>query len=117
MTRPRPWRLLPTPTGTPFTFFHAAVLVVTSVVAEYADPALVHALHQLRWPILLGFGGTLVDDLVVFTDPMTNWGHLLALAIGVATWPVVRRWWKATRDARAGLREGTGPAQSATTAV
>ncbi|MFF6785851.1 rhomboid-like protein [Streptomyces sp. NPDC012510] len=199
----RPWRLSPTPTGTPFTFFYATVLVVTSAVAEYADPALVQALHRgsstdvahlvrdpvlvlsasalwvaggiaspyvlgflvvltalerriggwrtagvfllghalatlatevpvglavlaghlpasslhrldygisfgvaasagalagllppwLRWPMLLGFGAMLVDDLMAFTDPMTNWGHLLSLAIGVATWPVVRRWY------------------------
>ncbi|MDX3644359.1 rhomboid-like protein [Streptomyces sp. MB09-02B] len=199
---PRAWRLLPTPVGTPFTFFYAAVLTLTSLVAEYADPALVHALHQgsstdvahlvhspvlvlvasalwvaggvgsvyalafllvltalerrvgawrtagvfllghvlatlatevpvgfavlaghlpesslhrldygisfgvaasagalagllppwLRWPLLLGFGGMLVDDLIAYTDPMTNWGHLLSLAIGVATWPVVRAW-------------------------
>ncbi|WP_408995398.1 rhomboid-like protein [Streptomyces caniscabiei] len=199
---PRPWRLLPTPAGTPFTFFYATVLVVTSLVAELADPALVHALHQgsstdvahlvrtpvlvllasalwvaggvaslyavafllvltalerriggwrtagvfllghvlatlatevpvgfavlaghlpdsslhrldygisfgvaasagalagllppwLRRPLLLGFGGMLVDDLLAYADPMTNWGHLLSLAIGVAAWPVVRRW-------------------------
>ncbi|MFM9583865.1 MULTISPECIES: rhomboid-like protein [Streptomyces] len=199
---PRPWRLLPTPVGTPFTFLYATVLVVTSLVAEYADPALVHALHQgsstdvahlVRtpvlvllasalwvaggvaslyavafllvltalerriggwrtagvflsghvlatlatevpvgfavlaghlpdsslhrldygisfgvaasagalagllppWPrrlLLLGFGGMLVDDLLAYADPMTNWGHLLSLAIGVAAWPVVRRW-------------------------
>ncbi|WP_030038186.1 rhomboid-like protein, partial [Streptomyces resistomycificus] len=42
----RPWCLLPTPTGTPFTFGYAAVLAVTSLVTEYADPALVHTLHQ-----------------------------------------------------------------------
>nr|WP_286252428.1 rhomboid-like protein [Streptomyces graminofaciens] len=199
---PRPWRLLPTLKGTPFTFSYATVLVVTSVVAEYADPALVRALHQgsstdvahllhdpvlvlvasalwiaggvgspyavgflvvltalerriggwrtaavfllghvlatlatevpvgfavlgghlpdsslhrldygisfgvaasvgalaglltpwLRWPIVLAVGGMLVDDLIAFTNPMTNWGHLMSLAIGIATWPVVRRW-------------------------
>ncbi|QFR02980.1 hypothetical protein F9278_33570 [Streptomyces phaeolivaceus] len=221
---PRPWRLLPTPTGTPFTFFYATVLVVTSLIAEYADPALVHALHQgsstdvahlvgtpalvllasalwvaggvgspyalglllvltalerriggrrtagvfllghvlatlateipvglavlaghlpdsslhrldygisfgvaasvgalagllspwLRWPILLGFGGMLVDDLIAFTDPMANWGHLLSLAIGVATWPVVRRW---RRAERAGPAVGPGRGRTATTAV
>ncbi|UUU30949.1 hypothetical protein JIX56_14105 [Streptomyces sp. CA-210063] len=209
ITHSRLRRLLPTPQGTPFTFFYAAVLVLTSVVAEYADPALVHALHQgsstdvahlvrtpvlvlfasalwvaggvgspyalgfllvltalerriggwrtagvfllghvlatlatevpvglavlaghlpdsslhrldygisfgvaasvgalagllppwLRWPVLVGFGGMLVDDLIAFTDPMTNWGHLMALAIGVATWPVVRGWWKAAQVA------------------
>ncbi|WUC14011.1 hypothetical protein OG256_30935 [Streptomyces sp. NBC_00564] len=203
-TRPvpiRPWRLLPTPTATPFTFAYAAVLVVTSLVAEYASPSLVHALHQasstdvahlvrtpvlvliasalwiaggmfspyaigfllvltalerriggartagvfllghviatlatevpvglavlagqlpdsslhrldygvsfgvaasvgalaglltpwLRWPLLIAFGATLVADLIAFTDPMTNWGHVMSLAIGVAAWPLVRR--------------------------
>ncbi|MDX2547375.1 rhomboid-like protein [Streptomyces sp. WI04-05B] len=198
----RPWHLLPTPTGTPFTFTYAAVLLVTAYVAEHADPALVHALHQgtstdvahllrapvlvlvtsalwvvggvtspygvlfllvltalerrigglravwvfalghvlatlatevpvglgvlvgwlpesslhrldygisfgvaasvgalagllrpwLGWPLLVVFGGTLVQDLVAYADPMTNWGHVTALAIGVATWPWVRRW-------------------------
>lgn len=202
--RIRPWRLLPTPTGTPFTFGYAAVLAVTSLVTEYADPALVHSLLQgsstdvahlvrtpvlvllasalwiaggiaspyvlgfllvmtalerrigglraagvfllghvlatlatelpvglavlvghlpdsslhrldygisfgvaagtgalagllppwLRWPLLGLFGGMLVQDLLAFTDPMTEWGHLMALTIGVATWPVIRRWAK-----------------------
>ncbi|WP_326720692.1 hypothetical protein OHT59_15545 [Streptomyces sp. NBC_00243] len=197
----RPWQLLPTPTATPFTFGYAAVLVVTSLVAEYASPSLVHALHQasstdvahlvrtpvlvliasalwiaggmfspyaigfllvltalerriggartagvfllghviatlatevpvglavlagqlpasslhrldygvsfgvaasvgalaglltpwLRWPLLIAFGATLVADLIAFTDPMTNWGHVMSLAIGVAAWPLVRR--------------------------
>ncbi|WP_308812059.1 rhomboid-like protein [Streptomyces sp. MA5143a] len=208
---PRPWRLLPTPTGTPFTFWYLAVLLLTSLVTEYADPAVVHALHQgfstdvahlvgapvpvlvasalwiaggvaspyalgfvlvltalerriggrrtamvfllghglatlateipvgvavltgslpgsslhrldygisfgvaasvgalaavlpwwSRWPLLLAFGWMLLEDLTAFTDPMTNWGHLVALAIGVATWPVVRRWRRAAtaRDA------------------
>ncbi|MFF4275059.1 rhomboid-like protein [Streptomyces sp. NPDC001536] len=199
--RIRPWRLLPTPTGTPFTFGYAAVLAVTSLVTEYADPTLVHSLLQgsstdvahlvrtpvlvllasalwiaggiaspyvlgfllvmtalerrigglraagvfllghvlatlatelpvglavlighlpdsslhrldygisfgvaaatgalagllppwLRWPLLVLFGGMLVQDLLAFTDPMTEWGHLMALTIGVATWPVIRR--------------------------
>lgn len=197
----RPWRLLPTPTGTPFTFGYAALLVVTSLVTEYANPSLVHALHQgsstdvahlvrtpvlvliasalwivggmvtpyalgfllvltalerrlggvraagvfllghvlatlatevpvglavvagqlpdsslhrldygvsfgvatsvgalagllspwLRRPLLIAFGGLLITDLIAFTDPMTNWGHLISLAIGIATWPLVRR--------------------------
>jgi hypothetical protein len=198
----RPWRLLPTPTGTPFTFAYAAVLAVTSLIAAHARPALVYALHQgsstdvahlvrtpmlvlpasalwiaggiaspytvafllvptalerrigglrtaavflaghilatlatevpvglavlvghlpdsslhrmdygisfgvaacvgalaglltpwLRVPAVVLFGGLLVEDLVEFTDPMTNWGHLMAFTIGVALWPVVRRW-------------------------
>ncbi|MFG2604605.1 rhomboid-like protein [Streptomyces sp. NPDC048514] len=44
----------------------------------------------LRWPLLLLVGGTLVNDLIAFSDPMTNWGHLIALATGVASWPLVR---------------------------
>ncbi|MFJ9586339.1 rhomboid-like protein [Streptomyces acidicola] len=196
-----PWRLLPTPTGTPFTFSYATVLLVSSLIADHADPSLVHALHQgsstdvahlvqnpvpalvasalwvvggvmspygigfllaltalerrvggmraagvfllghvlatlgteipvglsvlaghlpesslhrldygisfgvaasvgalagllppwFRWTVLLGFGGVLVAELIEFTDPLTNWGHLLALVIGVAAWPLVRR--------------------------
>ncbi|MEU9911359.1 rhomboid-like protein [Streptomyces sp. NPDC051001] len=206
--RIRPWRIrriLPTPTGTPFTFGYVAVLVGTSLFTEYADPALVHTLLQgsstdvahlvrtpvlvllasalwiaggvlspyaigfllvltalerriggvrtavvfllghvlatlatevpvglavlaghlpdtslhrldygisfgvaaatgalagllppwLRWPLLALYGGMLVQDLLAFTDPMTEWGHLMALAIGAATWPVVRRWYRA----------------------
>ncbi|MEV5907444.1 rhomboid-like protein [Streptomyces chartreusis] len=198
----RPWRLLPTPTGTPFTFAYAVVLTVTSLIAAYADPVLVHALHQgsstdvahlvhtpltvllasglwtaggivtpyticfllvltalerriggaraavvfllghvlatlatevpvglavlaghlpdsslhrldygvsfgvatsvgaltgllrpwLRWPALALFGALLVQDLLRLSDPLTDWGHLIALAIGVGLWPLVRRW-------------------------
>lgn len=200
-SRLRPWRLLPTPNGTSFTFAYAAVLTVTSLLTTYADPALVHTLHQgsstdvahlvqtpvlvllasalwiaggilspyaigfllvltalerrigglctagvfllghvlatlatevpiglavlvghlpdsslhrldygvsfgvaasvgalaglltpwLRWPLLAAFGGMLVSDLIAFMDPMTNWGHLMAFATGIATWPVTRR--------------------------
>ncbi|MFF8017462.1 rhomboid-like protein [Streptomyces sp. NPDC007929] len=191
---------LPTPTGTPFTFGYAALLCLTSLIAAYADPALVHALLQgsstdvahlartpelvligsalwvaggvtspfaiafllvltalerrigswrtagvfllghvlatlatevpvglavlaghlpgsslhrldygvsfgvaagigalagllplwLRLPLLAGFGWTLLQDLLAFADPMTNWGHVIALGIGLATWPLVR---------------------------
>ncbi|MDX2535237.1 rhomboid-like protein [Streptomyces scabiei] len=224
---PRPWRLLPTPVGTPFTFFYACVLVATSAVAEYADPAVVHALHQgsstdvahlvltpalvlpasalwvaggvassyalafllvltalerriggrrtavvfllghvlatlatevpvgfavvaghlpgsslhrldygisfgvaacvgalagllapwLRWPVLLLFAGMLLDDLIAYTDPMTNWGHLLSLAIGVATWPLVRHWRRTDRDRRGSAEAGTRRARTAGTAT
>ncbi|MEV6586711.1 rhomboid-like protein [Streptomyces acidicola] len=203
-----PWRLLPTPTGTPFTFSYVTVLLVTSLIAEHADPSLVHALHQgsstdvahlvqnpvpalvasalwvvggvmspygigfllaltalerrvggmrtagvfllghvlatlgteipvglsvlaghlpesslhrldygisfgvaasvgalagllppwFRWTVLLTFGGVLVAELIEFTDPLTNWGHLLALVIGVAAWPLVRRPVRRGRD-------------------
>ncbi|GAA2478565.1 rhomboid-like protein [Streptomyces longisporus] len=199
---PRPWRLLPTPTGTPFTFAYATVLAFTTLIATYAAPSLVDALLQasstdvahlvqtpvlvllasglwiaggfaspyvvcfllvltalerrlggartavvfllghvlatlatevpvglavlvghlpdsslhrfdygisfgvaasvgalaglltpwLRWPMLVLFGGMLVEDLIEFTDPLSNWGHLISLAIGIATWPMIRRW-------------------------
>ncbi|MFD6285039.1 rhomboid-like protein [Streptomyces sp. NPDC060205] len=47
-----------------------------------------------RWPrlLLLAVSAWLVGQgLAAFTDPLTDWGHLLALAVGVATWPWVRR--------------------------
>ncbi|KUO11618.1 rhomboid-like protein [Streptomyces sp. DSM 15324] len=46
----------------------------------------------LRLPLLIAVGGMLLQDLLAFTDPLTDWGHLFALTIGVATWPWVRRW-------------------------
>ncbi|MGW2486876.1 rhomboid-like protein [Streptomyces sp. NPDC001606] len=46
----------------------------------------------LRWPLLVSVAGLLLDDLAAFTDPMTDWGHLIALTIGVLAWPLVRRW-------------------------
>ncbi|MEV0220146.1 rhomboid-like protein [Streptomyces sp. NPDC050704] len=200
--RIRPWRVLPTPTGTPFTLGYAVVLALTSLFTEYGDADLVErvlqgsstdvahlaqspvhvlvasalwvaggitstyaiafllvltalerriggwrtagvfllghvlatlatevpvglsvlvghlpesSLHRydygisfgvaasvgalaglltpwLRWTVLGVSGWVVVGDLVAFTDPMTNWGHLMALAIGVASWPAVRRW-------------------------
>ncbi|MER7108580.1 rhomboid-like protein [Streptomyces sp. NPDC000229] len=64
--RPARWRraarLLPTPTGTPFTFGYALVLAATSLFAEYGDPrtvaALLHAsstdvAHLSRTPLLV----------------------------------------------------------------
>ncbi len=219
--RPRVWRLLPTPTGTPFTFAYACVLVGTSLFMEFADPDTVStalrasstdvthlaqnpalvlvasalwiaggltspfviafvvvltalerrtgglrtagvfvlghvlatlatevpvglsvmaghlpdsSLHRLdygisfgvaasigalaglltpwlRWGVLLGFGAMLVQDLIAFTDPMTGWGHLTALAIGVATWPLVRR--RRARTDRAPGRPVTEPTRTA----
>ncbi|MFF7748209.1 rhomboid-like protein [Streptomyces sp. NPDC007971] len=46
----------------------------------------------VRWPLLTLFAGMLVSDLIDFLDPMTNWGHLIALGIGIAGWPLVRAW-------------------------
>ncbi|MFJ9416183.1 MULTISPECIES: rhomboid-like protein [unclassified Streptomyces] len=208
--RPRPWRLLPTPTGTPFTFGYAAVLTATSLFAAHADPTLVsellrgsstdivhlaqapllvlvasalwvaggltsgyalallfaltalerrigglraaavffggHALATLatelpvgfsvaagqlpdsslsrldygisfgvmtcigalagllpawcRWPLLAGAGYLVITGLLAYADPMTDWGHLLSLTLGAASWPLLRRW----RDRPARLR-------------
>jgi hypothetical protein len=198
----RPWRLLPTPRATPFTFAYAVVLAFTSLVATYADPAVVQALHQgsstdvahlvrhpvlvlvgsalwiaggllspyalgfllvlnalerrigglrtagvflcghvlatlatevpvgfavatghlpdtslhrldygisfgvaagvgalagllspwLRWPLLAWVALIVGQDLLSPYDPLTSWGHATALTIGVATWPLLRRW-------------------------
>ena len=45
-----------------------------------------------RWPLLALFGWELATDLITFTDPLTDWGHPIALLTGIATWPLVRRW-------------------------
>ncbi|MFE9439229.1 rhomboid-like protein [Streptomyces sp. NPDC006602] len=54
----------------------------------------------LRWPLLAVFGGMLVQGLLAFTDPLTDWGHLMAFAIGIGTWPVVRGWYRARTASR-----------------
>ncbi|MEV6613433.1 rhomboid-like protein [Streptomyces sp. NPDC051051] len=220
--RPRPWHLLPTPAGTPFTFFYAFVLAVTSYVAAHADPALVRVLHEnsstdvahlLRTPVpvlvasalwvaggvaspfALGFlvvltalerrvggvrtagvfllghvlatlatevpvglavlvghlpdsslhrldygisfgvaasvgawagllgpwpgrlllaasGGMLLRDLLALTDPLSNWGHLIALGIGVATWPWVRRPGSGPRERQGAAAAGARAARA-----
>ena len=46
----------------------------------------------VRWPLVTLVAGMLVNDLIAFQDPMTNWGHLIALSLGIAGWPLVRRW-------------------------
>ncbi|MFG2831188.1 rhomboid-like protein [Streptomyces sp. NPDC048434] len=46
----------------------------------------------LRWPLLAGVGYLAVTDLLAYADPMTEWGHLLSLTLGVAGWPLLRRW-------------------------
>ncbi|MFI0982437.1 rhomboid-like protein [Streptomyces sp. NPDC021093] len=203
------WHLLPTPTGTPFTFCYALVLIATSLYAQFGDPATVSAmlrgsstdvahlthtpivalagsalwvagglaspyalgflviltalerrigglraagvfafghvvaslatevpvgiavwvghlpetsLHRLdfgisfglmasvgalagvlrlkwlRWGLLGAVSLVLLQDLIAYTDPLTALGHPLALCLGLATWPLVRRW-KAERAA------------------
>ncbi|WP_412126730.1 rhomboid-like protein [Streptomyces tubercidicus] len=47
------------------------------------------------WPgrLLLAVVGYLaLTDLLAYADPLTDWGHLLSLALGVASWPLLRRW-------------------------
>ncbi|MGW7413626.1 rhomboid-like protein [Streptomyces sp. NPDC054863] len=203
------WHLLPTPTGTPFTFCYALVLVATSLYAQFGDPATVSAmlrgsstdvahlthtpvvalvgsalwvagglaspyalgfvvvltalerrigglrtagvfvfghvvaslatelpvgiavwaghlpetsLHRLdfgisfglmacvgalagvlrlkwlRWGLLGAVALVLLQDLIAYADPLTALGHPLALCLGLAAWPLVRRW-KAERAA------------------
>ncbi|GGY44511.1 rhomboid-like protein [Streptomyces djakartensis] len=62
-----------------------------------------------RVPLLAAFGGMLLRDLLALGDPMTDWGHLIALAIGVATWPVVRRWRVPRADGASGRGSGGVP--------
>ncbi|MDG4861985.1 hypothetical protein P8605_27970, partial [Streptomyces sp. T-3] len=45
-----------------------------------------------RWLLLGGVGAVLLHELLVLADPIADWGHPLALLIGVAAWPPVRRW-------------------------
>ncbi|MFE7777831.1 rhomboid-like protein [Streptomyces sp. NPDC057445] len=208
-------RLLPTPVGTPFTFWYAVVLLATSLYTDYGDPATVSALlrgsstdvaHLATTPLLVlvasalwvagglasayavGFvfvltalerriggwraaavflGGhvaatlatelpvglsvmaghlpgtslqrldygisfglltcvgalagllgpmarsvvlgwvsvVLLGDLLTYEDPLSNWGHPLALLAGIAAWPVVRRW---ARDRAVARRAHSG---------
>ncbi|MFI0775106.1 rhomboid-like protein [Streptomyces sp. NPDC021212] len=43
-----------------------------------------------RWALTGGIGAALVAGSLVHFDPLTDWGHALALLIGVACWPYVR---------------------------
>ncbi|MFI0149584.1 rhomboid-like protein [Streptomyces lydicus] len=45
-----------------------------------------------RWPLLAGVGYLALTDLLAYADPMTDWGHLLSVALGVAAWPLLRHW-------------------------
>ncbi|UGY93605.1 rhomboid-like protein [Streptomyces gobiensis] len=46
----------------------------------------------LRWLLLAAVGTMVISDLVSLTDPLTNWGHLIALLTGIALWPLLRRY-------------------------
>jgi hypothetical protein len=46
------------------------------------------------WPrraLLLFFAGVTGEGLLSYTDPLTSWGHAIALAIGITLWPHLRR--------------------------
>ncbi|MFJ3709004.1 rhomboid-like protein [Streptomyces sp. NPDC090053] len=55
----------------------------------------------VRWSLLTVVAFTLGQALLAFVDPLTAWGHPLALCFGVASWPLVRRW-RAARIRAAG---------------
>ncbi|MFF9582311.1 rhomboid-like protein [Streptomyces achromogenes] len=46
----------------------------------------------LRWPALALAAAVLLAGLLARRDPLTDWGHVIALAVGVSAWPWVRRW-------------------------
>jgi hypothetical protein len=46
---------------------------------------------RLRWALTGGTGAVLVAGSLVHFDPLTDWGHALALLIGVGCWPYMRR--------------------------
>ncbi|GGW19163.1 hypothetical protein GCM10018980_28610 [Streptomyces capoamus] len=52
---------------------------------------------RLRWPALALTSWVLLTGLVSGTDPLTGWGHVIALVAGVAAWPLVRRRHRAVR--------------------
>ncbi|MEU6593178.1 rhomboid-like protein [Streptomyces sp. NPDC046881] len=41
--------------------------------------------------VLTVTAGVLLSDLLAYRDPLTDWGHVIALAIGVSAWPWLRR--------------------------
>lgn len=57
----------------------ASLAALTGLLARWA-----------RWTVLTGVGTMLVIDLIELADPLTNWGHVLAVLIGVGCWPPLR---------------------------
>ncbi|MEU4128924.1 rhomboid-like protein [Streptomyces wuyuanensis] len=45
-----------------------------------------------RAAVLAGVSALLLLDLLAYEDPLSNWGHPLALLTGLAGGPLVRRW-------------------------
>ncbi|MGW1407469.1 rhomboid-like protein [Streptomyces sp. NPDC002403] len=62
----------------------------------------------LRVLVLGGVGVMLARDLVELSNPLTNWGHPLALLLGVACWPLLRR-----AGAAKGAVRGVAPSRRA----
>ncbi|MFF2325361.1 MULTISPECIES: rhomboid-like protein [unclassified Streptomyces] len=62
-----------------------------------------------RTLVLGGVGAMLLRDLVDLGDPLTNWGHPLALLLGVACWPLLRR----VGAAGGAAARGAGPSRRA----
>ncbi|MFL4493974.1 rhomboid-like protein [Streptomyces sp. VTCC 41912] len=56
----------------------------------------------LRWPLLVAGGYQVLSGLLDYADPMTDWGHALSLALGIAAWPLLR-YWRAQRSGPAPL--------------
>lgn len=44
-----------------------------------------------RWAMTGGIGAALIAGSLAAFDPLTDWGHALALLTGVACWPYARR--------------------------
>ncbi|MFI1470816.1 rhomboid-like protein [Streptomyces wuyuanensis] len=51
-----------------------------------------------RAAVLAGVSTLLLLDLLAYEDPLSNWGHPLALLTGLAGGPLVRRWALARED-------------------
>lgn len=62
------------------------------VLACTAALAGVLRLAWLRWVLVASVGTLVVSDLVSLTDPVVDWGHLLAFTMGIALWPLLWRY-------------------------
>lgn len=62
------------------------------VLACAAALAGVLRLVWLRWVLVLGIGTMLVSNLVSLTDPVDDWGGLLAFLMGITLWPLLWRY-------------------------
>ncbi|MEU6012895.1 rhomboid-like protein [Streptomyces sp. NPDC047515] len=67
----------------------------------------------LRVLVLGGVGAMLLHDLFELSSPLTNWGHPLALLLGVGCWPLLRR----VVAARGMVIRGAGPSRRASRGI